>query len=329
MGEAGKWTRILGLAHGTYLTYGSLEQGKETADGQISAKDLVEVYRVKELDQETKVFGIVGDPVSSSLSPYMQNPAFVAEKVNAVFIPLLVKDLGEFFRRMVRRDTREVELNFGGFSVTMPHKQAIMTHLDEIDPVAHKIGAVNTVKIGGDKLIGFNTDAHGFITPLKNRFGDLKGAKIAVGGAGGAARACLYSLAEEGADITVYARDQTKAAALAEEFGVKVGTPHTSFKPGTIDILVNATPLGMKGGETEGTIATAAQLNGVKLVYDLVYNPVETRLMREAKAAGVPSIGGLEMLVAQGARQFEIWTGRKAPVELMRNAVLERINDGS
>lgn len=329
MGEAGKWTRILGLPHGAFLTYGSLERGKETADGQITAKDLIDVYRVKELDLDTKVFGIVGDPVSSSLSPYMQNPAFVAGGVNAVFIPLLVKDLDDFIRRMVRPETREVELNFGGFSVTMPHKRAIMKHLDEIDPTAERIGAVNTVKADGGKLIGYNTDAHGFITPLKERFGDLKEAKVCVGGAGGGARACVYALKQEGANVTVYARDQKKAQAFADEFGVAVGISEGSFKPGAIDILVNATPLGMRGGEEEATIATADQLKGIKLVYDLVYNPLETRLIREATAAGVPAIGGLEMLVAQGALQFKIWTGREAPVEIMKTSVLKRINDGS
>ena len=332
MGEAGKWTRILGLAHGAFMTYASLDGGRETADGQITAKDLVETFRVKELDQDTKVFGIVGDPVSSSLSPYMQNPAFVAGGVNAVFIPLLVKDLDEFIRRMVRNQTREVELNFGGFSVTMPHKQAIMKHLDEIDPVAAKIGAVNTVKIAEGKLIGHNTDAHGFITPLKQKFGDLKGVRVAVAGAGGGARACVYALREGGADVTVYARDHAKASVLAKQFGISAdrisNLKDQISKAGTFDILVNATPLGMRGQETEATIATAAQLDGIKLVYDLVYNPTETQLLREAKKAGVATLGGIEMLVTQGARQFEIWTGREAPIDLMRTSVLDRINNG-
>ncbi|MFN0139543.1 MAG: type I 3-dehydroquinate dehydratase, partial [Pyrinomonadaceae bacterium] len=186
MGEAGKWTRILGLAHGAYMTYASLDEGDETADGQITAKDLIEVYRVKELDKDTEVYGVIGDPVSSSLSPYMQNAAFAANKMNAVFLPLIVKDLEEFIRRMVMPATREVELNFAGFSVTMPHKQTIIKHLDEIDTTAEKIGAVNTVKIERGKLTGYNTDAHGFITPLKARFGDLKGARVAIFGAGGA-----------------------------------------------------------------------------------------------------------------------------------------------
>lgn len=323
MGDAGKWTRILGLAHGAYLTYAALGTGDETAPGQITARDMIEVYRVKELDQETKVYGIIGDPVAGSLSPYMLNPAFTANEINAVYLPLLVKDLDAFIVRMVRAGTREVELNFGGFSVTMPHKQAIMKHLDAIDPVAEAIGAVNTVKIDGDKLIGYNTDAYGFITPLKEKFGDLKDARVAVFGAGGAARACVYALKQENADVTVFARDIYKAESFGEEFAVKIAEINKA-DPSDFDILVDTTPLGMKGPSENDSLFTAEQLKGVKFVYDLVTKPDDTPIMREAKKAGIPAIDGTEMLIAQGAKQFEIWTGRDAPVELMRNAILTR-----
>jgi 3-dehydroquinate dehydratase / shikimate dehydrogenase len=326
MGEAGKWTRILGLAHGAYVTYGSLDEGKETADGQITARDMIDVYRVKELDRYTRVFGIIGDPVSSSLSPFIHNPAFRDTGENAVFIPLLVKDLDAFIRRMVKRATREVELNFGGFSVTMPHKQAIMKHLDDIDDTAKKIGAVNTVKIDRDRLIGYNTDAHGFVEPLKARLGDLRDTRAWIVGTGGAARACIHALHEAGADVAVFGREPARSHALAEEFGVRAGSISGLRSEITgADILINATPLGMRGANEDETIATATELGRVKLVYDLVYNPSETRLLGEAKEAGVPTIGGLEMLIAQGARQCEIWTGREAPVELMRKAVTERL----
>ena len=197
MGEAGQWTRILGLGHGAFLTYASVDADRETADGQITADELVNVYRAKQLDRDTRVYGVLGDPVSSSLSPYMHNAAFKDAGLNAVFLPLQVKDLDAFMRRMVLPAIREVELNFAGFAVTMPHKQTIMKYLDDIDPVAKKIGAVNTVKIDGDKLIGYNTDAHGFITSLKQRIPDLKGVRHAVLGAGGAARAVIHALKEE------------------------------------------------------------------------------------------------------------------------------------
>ena len=333
MGEAGKWTRILGLAHGAFLTYASLDAGKETADGQITAKDLIEIYRVKELDENTKVFGVIGDPVSQSQSPYMHNPSFAAACVNAVFIHLPVKNIDEFMRRMVKPETREVELNFGGFSVTMPHKQLIMKHLDAIDSTAEKIGAVNTVKIDRDKLIGYNTDAHGFITPLKARFGGLRDARVAIFGAGGASRACVYALKEEGADVTVFARDIVKAEAFASEFNVKFGaisnfrSEISNGRSSGFDIIVDATPTGMKGSLENETLFTADELAGVKFVYDIVTKSTDTPLIREAKTAGITALGGIEMLLAQGARQFEIWTGREANVDMMRDSLISRMEE--
>jgi len=325
MGEAGKWTRILGLAHGAFMTYASLDAGMETADGQITAKDLIETYRVKELDLNTKVYGVIGDPVSESLSPYMHNPAFVEQSINAVFIPLEVRDLSAFVRRMVRPETREVELNFAGFAVTMPHKQEIIKYLDVIDPIAEKIGAVNTVRIDDGKLTGYNTDAYGFITPLKAKLGDLKGARIAVFGAGGVARSCVFALKQENADVTVFARDRKKGEGIAGEFDAEFKPLTTDHRRLTTDILVNATPLGMKGPFENESLFTAEQLEGVKFVYDLVTNRNGTPLIREAKKARIPAIGGLEMLIHQGAKQFEIWTGQAAPIDKMRTAILDRI----
>lgn len=325
MGDAGKWTRILGLARGTFLTYASLDADGGTAPGQVNARELLQLYRVKHLDRETKVHGILGDPVSQSLSTFMHNPAFASVGFNGVFIPFLVKNIHEFMRRMVRPETREVELNFGGFSVTMPHKQSIMQHLDTVDPIAAKIGAVNTVKVGDDgRLTGYNTDAHGFITPLKAQYGDLRGARVAVFGAGGAARACVYALKEEGSEVELFVRDVEKARAFADEFEIPINLI-SNFKPSAnIDILVDSTPLGMSGSYEQETLFTADQLKGVKFVYDLVTKPNDTPIIREAKKAGIPAIGGLEMLVAQGAKQFEIWTGKPAPVEQMKQLILAR-----
>lgn len=328
MGEAGKWTRILALAHGAFMTYASLDVGAETAPGQISAADMIDVFRVKELDRETEVFGIVAGDTSYSVSPWMHNAAFKAATMNRVFVPLQVADLDEFIRRMVRPQTREIDLNFNGFSVTNPHKQAIMRHLDEIDETAAKIGAVNTVKIENGKLYGYNTDAPGFIAPLKATFGDLKNARVAVVGAGGAARSCIFALQQEGADVALFARDTNKAAVLAAEFGIRVKEFEISNLRSEIsecDILVNATPLGTKGETQNKTIATAEQLKDVKLVYDLIYNPLDTFLIREATKAGVPAIGGLEMLIAQGAKQFEIWTAETAPLDAMAEAVKKKL----
>jgi 3-dehydroquinate dehydratase/shikimate dehydrogenase len=325
MGEAGKWTRILGLAHGAYLTYAALDTGGETAPGQITAREMIDIFRVKELDGSTEVYGIIAGDTTYTMSPYIHNAAFKATGSNAVFVPLQVKDIDTFMRRMVLPETREIDLNFRGFSVTNPHKQAIVQYLDNVDAAAAKIGAVNTVKIEDGKLVGFNTDAQGFIAPLTDNFSDLKGARAAVVGAGGAARACVYTLKNAGADVTVFARNSEKATALAKEFGANSKPLTTDFSD--FDIVVNATPLGTRGKAENETIATAEQLRGVKLVYDLIYNPNETRLLREAKLAGAQTLGGFEMLMAQAAEQFKIWTGKQAPIDEMTIAAQKRLNE--
>ncbi|HQU92172.1 MAG TPA: shikimate dehydrogenase [Pyrinomonadaceae bacterium] len=324
MGEAGKITRILGPARGAFMTYAALDDSDATAPGQITADDLANVFRIKDLNLETKVHGIVAGNTSYSISPWMHNAGFRSARENRVFVPLQVADLDAFIKRMVRPGTREIDLNFGGFSVTNPHKQAIIVLLDGIDETAEKIGAVNTVKIEDGKLFGYNTDAPGFIAPLKNVYGDLNNAKVAVVGAGGAARACVHTLTEQHANVTVFARDTSKAKSLAESFNVQIETLPDDFRD--FDIVVNCTPLGTKGDTEDKTIATANQLTGVKLVYDLVYNPIKTQLIREAKQAGVQTLGGLEMLIAQGAEQFRIWTGREAPLEAMTAAVKKKLN---
>ncbi|MEO7674233.1 MAG: shikimate dehydrogenase [Pyrinomonadaceae bacterium] len=326
MGEAGKWTRILGLAHGAFMTYASLISGAETAPGQILAADMIDAFKVKELDEQTEVFGIIAGNTSYSVSPWMHNAAFSSAGLNSVFVPLQVADLEAFFTRMVLPGTREVNLNFNGFSVTNPHKQTIIPYLDEVDETAAEIGAVNTVKIMDGKFYGYNTDAPGFIGPLKKVFGDLTDFRVAVFGAGGAARACIFALRREGAVVTVLARNEEKGRTLADEFGIACRSPPTDNHPlaADFDIIVNATPLGTAGPSEELAILETTQLEGIKLVYDLVYNPAETRLMRVAAKAGVSSVGGLEMLIAQGVKQFEIWTGLTAPTAAMKAAVLKR-----
>lgn len=322
MGEAGKWTRILGLAHGAYMTYAALDEGSETAPGQITAKEMVEVYRVKELDLNTQVYGIIGDPVSHSLSPQIHNAAFKKAGLNAVYIPLEVKDLDQFMRLMVLPSTRVVELNFHGFSVTVPHKQAIMQYLDEIDETANAIGAVNTVKIDEGKLYGYNTDADGFVKPLIDAYGDVKGAKVAVLGAGGAARACVYALKATGADVTIFARNAKKAKTLADDFGVAISKlPITNNQLLGFDILVNATPVGMKGLNENESLIDAKDLKSLKLVYDLVYSPEKTKLLADAESLSIKTLGGLEMLIYQATLQQKIWTGIEPVVEFPEKAV--------
>ncbi|HEX9959645.1 MAG TPA: shikimate dehydrogenase [Pyrinomonadaceae bacterium] len=326
MGESGKWTRILGLAHGAFMTYAALDTGSETAPGQISARDLTEVYRAKELNEETGIYGIVGGNTSYSMSPFIHNAAFKFHNLNSVFVPLQVGNLDEFMRRLVKTETREIELNFRGFAVTIPHKQEIVKHLDYVDETAREIGAVNTVKIEDGKLSGYNTDAHGFLEPLCNSFGDLKNARVAVFGAGGASRAVCCALKKAGAETTVFARNLEKAEKLKADFGVQIEKLSPAKSYSNFDILVNATPLGTKGESENETPAVAAQMENVKLVYDLIYNPFETKLIKEAKKKIVPTLGGLSMLVAQARAQQKIWTGIDAPLKEMSAAALRRLS---
>jgi shikimate dehydrogenase len=226
---------------------------------------------------------------------------------------------------MVRSETREAELTFHGFSVTNPHKQAVLEFLDETDDAARAIGAVNTIKIEDGRLFGFNTDCEGFIRPLRERSGDLNGARAAVIGGGGAARACIYALNREGAAVSAFTRNLEQSAKLAADFGIKNLTFDGLKGMSGFDILVNATPLGTRGENENSSVSDSFPLDGVKLVYDLIYNPAETKLLKAAQAAGVDTLGGLEMLLGQAVEQFKIWTGREAPAEAMRRAVLDRL----
>lgn len=310
MGNAGIATRILGPSRGAYLTYGSLEDASATAPGQVSARQMRSVYRIDEIDRETMICGLVGMPVMHSVSPHMHNAAFAVAGVSGVYLPLEVRDVESFVRRMIHPRTRELDWNVRGLSITAPHKSNVMELLDWISPDALEIGAVNTVVIDNEGLLGYNTDVHGFISPLLERFGSLKGMRVAVIGAGGAARAAVWALNKEQANITLFARAPIKARSLTENFGVSCEPLSTASFRG-YDVVINATP---------ESPATAAQLAGAGLVYDLIYNPIETQLLKEASEAGCQTLGGLPMLVAQARLQFELWTGKTPPVSVMHDA---------
>jgi 3-dehydroquinate dehydratase/shikimate dehydrogenase len=207
MGQAGIMTRILGPSRGSFLTYGSLDDESATAPGQLTARALREVYRIDRIDRETEVVGIIGQPVGHSLSPHIHNAAFAAAEVNAVYLPFEVRDAVSFVRRMAHPRWRELDWNLRGLSVTAPHKSVVIDELDWIDPAAKEIGAVNTIVVQDKELHGYNTDAPGFIAPLRDAFGSLKGARCAIIGAGGGARAALWALRKEGADVTLFVRE--------------------------------------------------------------------------------------------------------------------------
>ncbi|MEK6300875.1 MAG: shikimate dehydrogenase [Acidobacteriota bacterium] len=317
MGEAGIVTRVLGPSRGCFLTYGSLAPGKESAAGQLICDELANLYRVRQVSRQTVVTGIIGSPVAHSASPAMHNRAFAELGLDFVYLPLEVENVAAFFTRFVQSETREIDLNLRGFSVTLPHKTAVIPLLDELDPAAREAGAVNTVVIDDKgKLWGYNTDVRGAMEPL-GRVCSLEGESCAVIGAGGAARAVVYGLLERGARVSVFARDAVRAGVFAERFGVSV-FPLALFSSSDARVVINTTPVGMRGHHEGSSPVPRESLRGRRIAYDLVYNPLRTQFLIDASDEGCVTISGLEMLIAQAALQFELWTGEKPPIEVMR-----------
>ena len=313
MGEAGAISRVLGVRAGSTFTFAASRPQEATAPGQIAARTLRDLYRLDRLSLATRLFGVAGDPIRSSLSPLMLNTAFEREGLDAVYLPLLTASAEELLR--VAR-----ALSLSGFSVTMPLKQTVLPLLDHIDPLAARIGAVNTVRREPDgSFSGFNTDVAGIMEPLERQL-SLRGARVLVLGAGGAARAAVFGCADRGANVSILNRTHTAAAKLAREAGAQAIEHESLVTEAPFDIIINATPAGMRGNVT-GSPLQPEDLR-TKLIFDLVYNPMETPLLRAARALKIDTIAGLEMFVHQGARQFELWTGQPAPVDTMREAVI-------
>ena len=315
MGDQGLISRVLGIRAGSIFTFAAATEGEETGPGQIAARTLRDTYRIGQIDAATKVYGVCGTPIKHSLSPIMMNTAFRRETVNAVYLALQTNKLSDLLKLV-----REVPLH--GLSVTMPLKQEIMKHLENTDPISAEIGACNTIVRSQDgKLYGFNTDVGGIVRPLERRL-SLKGAKILVLGAGGAARAAVFGLARKGAEVLVLNRTPQTAQKLAREAKAKT-IRRDQVAKSSFDVIVNATPIGMHGVKPQH-ILEAKEINA-RLVFDLVYNPVDTPLIRMAREKGIPVITGIEMFVQQGARQFEIWTGKPAPEDEMLRVVVHSL----
>ena len=255
------------------------------------------------------LFAVFGNPVVHSLSPVMHNAAFAATGFNGVYAAIRVKDI-----RLAVAGLRSLGLS--GASITLPHKETVMTCLDYIDPCARRIQAVNTIVNQDGTLKGFNTDGAGALQALEEKT-SLSGRKVAVIGAGGTARAIAYVVLSAGGRVCLFNRSQEKGEMLAAELGAEF-KPLSEFTA-DCEILVNTTPVGMVPQAEQSPIAAQALRPGM-VVMDVVYHPLKTRLLREAEAAGCVIIDGLTMLVNQGARQFELWTGLPAPVEIMRMA---------
>jgi 3-dehydroquinate dehydratase/shikimate dehydrogenase len=288
MGTVGIPGRVLALRAGSPLAYAAPDRGAVAAPGQLRWSELRDSYHAHRLRSRSRVYGVVGGTVAHSLSPAMHNAALGAAGV-------------------------------AGFSVTHPHKQKILRYLDGADPVAEQIGAVNTVVVRGNgALYGYNTDYVGVLRPLARHL-SLEDSRVLVVGAGGAARAVAFAAATAGAFVSVTARRPAAARALARAVGGEA-LPRTGLRRREFEVIVNCTPVGQTPN-SNATPLKAGELN-CRVLFDLVYNPLETRLLRLGRRRGIRTIPGWQMLVEQGAAQFEIWTGLRAPVAIMRRAVL-------
>ena len=309
MGDAGMPSRILARRFGSCWTYA----GDAVAPGQLPLLRLLDEFGVRGLAGSTPVYGVVGRPVSHSASPAIHNAGFRATGVDAVYVPFAAETFDDF---LAVADALGVE----GCSVTAPFKGDAAAAAAERDEATARLGAANTLRrTAGGGWAARNTDAEGFLRPLGP--GPLDAVRATVLGAGGAARAVAWALAGRGARVTVRARREDAARAVAALVGAHAGP--LPPPPGSWDLLVNATPVGTAPG-VEASPMAGCRLDG-RVVYDLVYHPPETALLRAARASGCRAIGGFDMLVGQAAAQFAWWTGRAAPVEVMRAGAAHRL----
>lgn len=319
MGELGQISRILAPKYGSFLTFGSLGAGKESAPGQLTAREMLDVYHINKIDMDTAIYGLIGNPVGHSLGPYIHNASFRELGINAVYLPFKVENLSKFVQGFKG-------LKVKGYSITIPHKEAIVPLLDGLDSLAKEIGAVNTVVNKEGKLVGYNTDSTAALKELEEGLGDLKGKKVTLIGAGGAARAIAFGLKRRGASITVVNRTEERARRLAQELGCQHRRFEDFFRVDKeVEVLINTTSVGMYP-RTDAMPVPLEIFRPGMWVFDIVYNPLQTRLLREASQRGCHTLDGLKMFLYQAAQQFELWTGRPAPLRLMEEVVRERLN---
>jgi len=272
-----------------------------------------------DIGSRTQTMGVIGDPIAHSLSPVMHNAALSHLGIDAVYMAFRVRPEGLGAAISGMR-----EMGIAGLNVTIPHKANVMRHLDRIDDVARSIGAVNTVLNREGLLIGYNTDADGAMEALSSA-GYMPGGQALLLGAGEAARAVGFALVNAGSRVMIANRNMERARALAEHLkAIPVAHHEMPERIERSDLIVNCTPLGMEGFPSVSPIDTSLVRPGT-LCFDLVYNPMDTPFLRGAASMGARIVRGYEMLVGQGARSFEMFTGRKPPVEVMREAVVSAL----
>jgi 3-dehydroquinate dehydratase/shikimate dehydrogenase len=273
------------------------------------------LYRAHALNRQTKVFGVIGDPISHSLSPLLHNTAFVARKINAVYLPFFVPNLRDFLKAVP-------DFGLRGFSVTIPHKQSILRHLHDCDALSAAIGAVNTVVVRRDgSLYGCNTDYVGVLRALEKKL-SLPKSRVLILGAGGAARAAAFALSRAGAGVYICARRENAARELARAVGGEA-IARRDLRTESFDAILNATPIGMYPHSAISPLAPG-ELH-CRIIMDLIYRPERTKLLKLAAQKRIMTVSGVEMFLAQGMAQWELWMTRPAPEKAMRQAVLSAL----
>lgn len=332
MGPAGVISRIIAKKLDAFLTFASIEENHQTAAGQLTMEKMKKLYRFDSINGKTELFGIIGEPVEHSIGPAVHNGCFEVEKMNRIYLPLLVSGGQKEFNEFLDNVTARPWLDFRGFSVTIPHKTSALEYArakgEYIEPLAVKIGALNTLTIGfNERINGFNTDYAGAMDALTAALGikrkQLHSKTVAVIGAGGAARAIIAGLTDVGAKTTIYNRTVSKAQNLALEFGC-LHAGLEDIEKLDAQIVINCTSIGMYP-KTDASPVPAKCLRKNMVVFDTVYNPMETLLLKQAKQVGAKTVSGVEMFIGQAAEQFKLFTHKDCPMEILRKTTLNAL----
>ena len=329
MGEAGVASRLLAKCFGAWGTFAALSAETTSAPGQPTLDEFIHLYRWHDVSYNTQLFGIIGCPVGHSMSPAIHNAAFSAVGHDGVYVPLRIEPTQDEFSRFLDAIRSRPNLRWRGLSVTIPHKEHALAYVGQAncDPLAVKIGAVNTITIAPDgSLRGDNTDYAAALDALVDRMEipreGVAGKHVAILGAGGASRALVAALTHYGARVTIYNRTVSRAESLASEFG-QTARPIAEAANTDAEIVINCTPIGMHPNIDATPLPTIPP--SVRVVFDTIYNPIETQLLAQARAANCLTVSGIDMFVNQAVAQFETWTNQPAPREIMRNVVLQQL----
>jgi len=333
MGEVGLMSRVLARKFGAFASYCAPSAGEATAPGQLTLSDMIERFRWRTIGESTRLFGVLGYPIGHSMSPSLFNACFQRHGIDAVYLPLLVEPSGEVLASFLDGCRDRPWLDVGGFSVTLPHKEHAARWVGQrIEPSAARIGAVNTLVADGEHLRGYNTDCAAALESITMTLGcdrqDLGGLRAEVLGAGGAARAIIAGLRDCACDVTIYNRHDSRGRALADEFDCHAEPWEDRALNRDAVLLVNCTSIGM-WPQVDNTPMPADRLRQDCAVLDMVYNPIQTRLLRDAKRAGCRISDGLSVFVNQAAMQFRLWTGEEADPAFMRATVEAGLNKGT